>query len=371
MNTMTMMRNILKYISLSSTFALVALVQMPVAFAAVDYVTATIVNSTQVSELGPTYELELQLATGDSTVLVEHQFTSATEVSRYNVGAKVVVQIALDASNQQRYILYEPYRMPKIFFLVALFFLLGIVIAKWSGVRSLAGLLVSVALLLGVILPLIIQGYNAFLVSFIGVIVIATLSLYITHGHNVRTVIAVIATNATLVFAALISYVSVAFLSLLGLGSENALFLQSTAPNIQLQGVLLGGILIGALGVLDDITTSQTAAIDQLSKANPTLSAAQLYKAGIAIGREHIAALINTLALAYAGASLPLLLLFSIDIDLPWWVIINTESIAEEIIRTLVGSAALIIAVPITTHIAAKRFAFGKHVGGNGHTCVH
>lgn len=338
---------------------------------AADYVTATVLNATEIAEIGPTYELELQLATGGTPILLEHQFTSPTQVSSYSAGEKVVVQVVLDSLNQQQYILYESYRMPKIFLLITLFFLLGIVVAKWSGVRSLGGLIVSVALLFGVILPLIIQGYSASLVSFIGAIAIATISLYVTHGVNTRTTIAVIATNATLVFAAVIAYVSVALLGLLGLGSEHALFLQSTAPNVQLQGVLLGGILIGALGVLDDITTSQTAAIDQLSKANPSLGAPQLYKAGIAIGREHIAALINTLALAYAGASLPLLLLFSIDLDVPWWVLFNTESIAEEIIRTLVGSAALIVAVPITTQIASRKFAYGNHVGGKSHVCSH
>ena len=133
----------------------------------------------------------------------------------------------------------------------------------------------------------------------------------------------------------------------------------------------LGGIIIGALGVLDDITTAQTATIDELSKANHTLSQRELFTRGMSVGKEHVASLINTLALAYAGASLPILLLFYTNTDTPAWVTVNSEFIAEEIVRTLVGSMALLLAVPISSFLAAHAFAFGKHTNSNSHPHSH
>jgi uncharacterized membrane protein len=148
-----------------------------------------------------------------------------------------------------------------------------------------------------------------------------------------------------------VSFVKIA--SLFGLGTEEAMFIVGDARiKINMQGILLGGIIIGTLGVLDDITTSQAAAIDEINKANPKLTMYQLYKHGTSIGKEHIASLINTLALAYVGAALPLLLLFSINQGTPLWVIVNSEYIAEEIVRTMIGSLSLVLAVPITTILA-------------------
>ena len=159
---------------------------------------------------------------------------------------------------------------------------------------------------------------------------------------------------------------------LFGMGTEESIFIQSgVLQEVNLRGLLLGGIIIGALGVLDDITTAQTAAIDELSKANHKLGFAELYKAGTSIGREHIASLINTLALAYVGASLPILLLVSLNEDMPWWVMVNSEFIAEEIVRTLVGSSTLLLAVPISTWLAARTFAYGNHTQAKGHAHVH
>ena len=210
------------------------------------------------------------------------------------------------------------------------------------------------------------------LVSLIGSVGIACTSLYLAHGLNRRTTIALMSTMITLVLSTLLAVAFVHLAKLFGMGAEESVFLQvGTLQQVNLRGLLLGGIIIGALGVLDDITTAQTAAIDELSKANATLGFSELYRAGTSIGREHIASLINTLALAYVGASLPVLLLFSINQEMPWWVIVNSEFVAEEIVRTLVGSSTLLFAVPISTWIAAKTFAYGKHTNSKGHAHVH
>ena len=132
---------------------------------------------------------------------------------------------------------------------------------------------------------------------------------------------------------------------------------------------MLGGIIIGALGVLDDVTTGQTAAVDEIHKANPALGFKELYFRGLSVGHEHIASLVNTLALAYAGASLPLFLIFKVSNDIPFWVNLNSESIIEEVVRTFIGSSALILAVPISTFFAA--YFLGKDKSTKPATSSH
>jgi uncharacterized membrane protein len=194
-----------------------------------------------------------------------------------------------------------------------------------------------------------------------GSFAIVLVSLYLAHGFNKRTSVALLSTILVLFLAIGLSFLFVSATMLHGNGSEEAIYLQiNPGQNINLQGLLLGGIILGALGVLDDITTGQAAAVDEIHKANPSLSRKELYKRGLSIGHEHIASLINTLALAYAGVALPLFLLFSLNHAAPFWTLLNSEGVAEEIVRTLVGSTVLVLAVPISTHFAAYFFAKDK-----------
>ncbi|MDD5751285.1 MAG: YibE/F family protein, partial [Candidatus Peribacteraceae bacterium] len=168
-----------------------------------------------------------------------------------------------------------------------------------------------------------------------------------------RTFVAFLSTLATLAIAAGLATLFVHAAKLFGAGSEEALFLQSgMLEHVNLRGLLLGGIIIGCLGVLDDVTVAQTAVVDELRKTNPSIDTHNLIRASMSVGKEHIASMINTLALAYAGASMPLLLLFTTPNDYPLWFTLNGEFLAEEIIRTLVGSTALLFAVPIATVFA-------------------
>ena len=252
------------------------------------------------------------------------------------------------------YFLREKYRLPSLIWLTAIFLLLAAIFGGRMGLQSAGGLIVSILILALFVVPKIIAGWNPLFVSFLGAFAITFTSLYLAHGFNRRTSIALASTMITLFIAALLAIIFVYAAKLFGLGSEEAMYLQSgPTAGINLRGLLLGGIIIGTLGILDDITTAQTAVIDELHHANATLGFSGLYRAGISIGREHIASLVNSLALAYVGASLPLLLLFSTNRSLPVWVIMNGEFIAEEVVRTLVGSSTLLFAVPISTILAA------------------
>ena len=261
----------------------------------------------------------------------------------------VLVRSTLD--EEVTYEVYEPYRLPSLFWLAILFVGIAILISGKRGLSSLIGLAATLFILIKWIIPGIVAGGSPLTISFIGAVGIASISLYLSHGFNKRTSIALASTLFTLFLSLILAIFAVSVSNLFGMGSEDAVYLMSFG-NLDLRGLLLGAIVIGALGVLDDITTTQTAAIDELKKANPKLSFRELYKRGFSVGREHIVSMINTLVLAYVGAAFPVFLLITISPQ-PLWVILNNEFLAEEIVRTLVGSTTLIFAVPISTLLAS------------------
>jgi uncharacterized membrane protein len=179
-------------------------------------------------------------------------------------------------------------------------------------------------------------------------------TIYLAHGFSTKTTIAVISTFLTLVGIGILSALFVKITFLTGLGSEDAASLRFGATsNIDFRGLLLGGILIGALGVLDDVTTGLSASVFELHKANPGMAFPQLFKSGLTIGKEHISSLVNTLVLAYAGAALPIFLMITLNVNrYPLWSILNDGLIIEEAVRTLAGSIGLVAAVPLTTLLA-------------------
>jgi uncharacterized membrane protein len=178
------------------------------------------------------------------------------------------------------------------------------------------------------------------------------LALYLAHGLNAATTVAVLGTLASLLLTALLSVIFVGVSSFTGSGSEEAVFLQISQQQVNLEGLLLASIIIGTLGVLDDVTVTQASAVWELHRANPAYGIKKLYQAGIRIGRDHIASTVNTLVLAYAGASLPLLVLFTVA-NRSFTDVVTSELMAEEVVRTLVGSIGLVASVPLTTGLAA------------------
>ena len=291
-----------------------------------------------------------------SDVVVDYY--ANTSKQRLSTGEEVVA-VKVQGADGAQYQIADVYRLPQLWWLLGLFFVLTLFFARGRGISSLVGLIVSIAILAVFVIPKILAGWNPLGVSLSGAILIALISIYLAHGFSKRTSVALAGTLITLVLSVGLVALFVPFMKLFGIGTDEAAQLQ--VSNIDLRGLLMGGIIIGALGVLNDITTAQSAAIYELYDANPVLKMKELYKKGLRIGREHITSLINTLALTYVGAAFPLLLLLTLY-PKPLWVVLNSEDIMQEIIRTLIGGLTLMFAVPITTFLAAYFISKKKKV---------
>lgn len=291
---------------------------------------------------------------GEEVTSTYYQPENATAENIFNIGDTVIVSESIIGDNTS-YAIIDRYRLPAMIGIGALFVILAIVLAGKRGLSAVGGLVISGVLLIGWMVPGIAHGGNMVLYGLGGALVIGVASIFIAHGFNKPTSIAVGSTVLTTIIAMVSAWAFVYLAQLYGTGSEEAYSLQqfSTLGDIDLRGLFLVGIVIGSLGVLDDVTTALTASVIELKKANLKLRFAQLFTSALRIGREHITSLINTLVLAYAGAAMPLLLFFTLD-PRPVWVIINSPFMAEEIVRALVGSTALMLAVPITAFMAAK-----------------
>ncbi len=240
-----------------------------------------------------------------------------------------------------------------ILILMSVFVVSLLVIARWKGLRSLLALSFSFIIVIGYIIPHILHGEDPVRVSIIGSMILLTVTMYLTYGWNRKTHSAVLALLSVLLITGLLAWLFIRVAYLTGNGDENALYLIQT-PGIQvnLRGLLLGGMIIGALGVLDDLVITQASAVFELHEANASLGLAALYQKGLHIGQDHVASTVNTLVMAYTGVALPMLLLYSLERG-QYSQLINVASVAEEIVRTLVGSLGLVAAVPISTLIAA------------------
>ena len=236
--------------------------------------------------------------------------------------------------------------------LVLVFVGASIAFGRWSGVRALVALVASLLALVWFVIPSVLHGHSPIAVAIVGSALIMLVVLYVTGGINTQTTVAVLGTMVSLALIGVLAWVFVKASNLSGLADEDALFLQAAGGNINLQGLMLGGMVIGALGVLDDMTVTQVSAVWELRRASDRYDAWSLYRAAERVGRDHVASTINTLVLAYAGASLPLLIYFT-QSNLPLEQILTSEVIAVEVVRTLVGSIGLIASVPITTALAS------------------
>jgi uncharacterized membrane protein len=237
--------------------------------------------------------------------------------------------------------------------LAVIFALLVVAGGRVRGARALVGLGVSLAIVLVFIVPSIIEGNSALEVALIGSLAIMLTTIGLAHGLGIKTLAASLGTATSLFLTAALATVFTEMAHLTGLSSDEAVFVRATSgTEISLKGLLLAGMVIGALGVLDDVTVTQASAVMAVKHANPGFGFTALLRSGLSVGQDHVAATVNTLVLAYVGASLPVLLIFSLG-DTPFLDAVNLEAVAEQVVATLVGSIGLIAAVPVTTALAA------------------
>ncbi len=287
----------------------------------------------------------------DDGEVVDLEFPLDSGSVTLRAGDAVVLNYVPDAPPEARYQFADFQRRTPLLVLGLIFAGVVVALGRWRGLLALVGLGVSLVTLTTFVLPAILEGRSPIAVALVGCSVIAVAALYLAHGVTQRTTVAVLGTLASLALTGALAVLFVGASELTGLASEEVSFLRVFTGVLDFEGLLLAGIIIGALGVLDDVTVTQVSAVWELRRADPAMGARDLYTSALRIGRDHIASAVNTLVLAYAGASLPLLLLFS-QVGRPLGDVVNGETVAVEIVRTLVGSIGLVASVPITTALA-------------------
>jgi len=247
-------------------------------------------------------------------------------------------------------------RRPTLLIIAIIFVGMLLVFSGWQGVRALASLGGSISAILFLLVPALLAGYDPVLASVGIASVVLALVLFGTHGFNPRSTIAFVGTVSAVIVTGAIATLATHTMKLTGFSSDASVYLNfATNGSLDLSGLLLGSIIIGILGVLDDVSITQSSVVQELKSANPAFTFSDLYQRAIKVGRDHIGSLVNTLALAYVGVSLPLILLYASS-NSSIWQTLNQEVIAAELLRIMVGSIGLILAVPATTAAAAWYF---------------
>jgi len=289
---------------------------------------------------------------GQEVVVEEGTVNIISQERLFHPGDRVYLERAV-GPNGDRFYVSDFVRTKPLFWVTALFVTLVVLVGRGKGLRSLGGTLFSLVVIFAFIVPQIVAGRDSVIVSIAGSILLLTVSNYLIYGWNPRAHAAVAGMVLSLVLTGLLAWLSVDWARLTGLtATESSYLVLELGPDINLQGLLLGGIIIGSVGALDDVCVAQVSVVFELINTDPDLEWTTLFRRAFNVGRDHIAAMVNTLVLAYTAASLPLMLAFTIYQE-PLWRRINREPIAEEIVRTLVGSIGLILAAPITSLIAS------------------
>jgi uncharacterized membrane protein len=279
------------------------------------------------------------------------QFSESVSTPNLAVGDKVVLGHIPNGPPGFKYVYSDRQRRPALLLLVLVFAAAIIALGRWRGVAALIGLGASIAVILQFLLPSMLDGNSPQLVAIVGASAVAFLALYISNGFSPMTTVALLGTLSALALTVVLATLFSNLAHLTGQQSEDALLVRLGTANVDLKGLVLAGMVLGALGALNDITVTQASAVGELRVHNPLLSRPDLYRSGLRIGRDHISSTVNTLALAYAGAALPLLLLFALSRQ-SLGTVANGEVVAVEIIATLVGSIGLVAAVPVSTGLA-------------------
>lgn len=315
----------------------------------------------------PYQVLSVELLDGDYKGLILYvdygKFQTRNDTNRFLPGDEMFVQVGTNAQGSVAAYYTDYVRTKPLLILFGIFVFSIILMARWKGVGSLLALAFSMVMITGYMIPHILTGEDPLRVSLIGSMILLAVTLYVTYGWNMKTHASALSMVLALLLTGFLSVFFVSLTRLTGAGQEDAMYLmQFSSVNINLRGLLLGGMIIGALGVLDDLVSSQSAAVFEIYDANPELGFRRTFQKSMSIGQDHVAATVNTLVLAYAGASLPLLLLFTLGSG-DYVFLLNIGFVTEEVVRTLVGSLGLIAAVPITSLIATALALYGDRLG--------
>ncbi|HAA67406.1 MAG TPA: YibE/F family protein [Acidimicrobiaceae bacterium] len=286
---------------------------------------------------------------GSLVALPEANIAFDPSFPKLSVGESIIV--ALDPLTGS-YHYEDRERLNALWWLLALFVVIVVAFARFRGALALVAMAGTVLILIKFVAPSVLDGNDPVLVCAVAASAIAFFSLYLTHGANIMTTVALTGTLIALALTLAISSVFFELAKFSGFASEEAFILPYLAEGLDVRGLLLGGTIIAALGALDDVTITQAATVLELKTQSGGLSAKELMASGLRVGREHIASTVNTLLLAYVGSSIPLLLLFAVS-DQTLSEVANSELIAVEIVRTLCGSVGLVAALPLTTFLAA------------------
>lgn len=298
----------------------------------------------------------------DKTLTVENGSEDTPISQRFKKGDSLVLTGFQYEDGETHLYVSDYVRRGQLLSLFLIFMSISVIVGGKRGIASFIGMMVTFLIIFSFVLPKISTGANPTLIIVLFSTIAVPITFYLSHGLNTKTTVAIVGTFISLVITVILSAIYVNSAKLTGYTTDEASFLQIMKGGaINMRGILLAGIIIGFLGVLDDITVSQSAVVFQLKNANRRLNLSELFKRSMDVGKDHIASMINTLILVYTGAALPLLLLFT-DSSRSFSEVVNYEIIASEIIRTLLGSIGLILAVPVTTLIAV--FVADTYEGG-------
>ncbi|MEM8904539.1 MAG: YibE/F family protein [Actinomycetota bacterium] len=300
--------------------------------------------------------VDVRMAAGpdEGEVITVRELTVDDLVLDARIGERLVLSYEPnpDLPREFQYRLIDRARKPVLVWLAVAFGAAVLALGRWRGVSALLGLGTSLIVLIIFTVPAIVDGRPPVLVAAVSASAIAFAALYLTHGIGPMSTVALLGTLGALLLALGAGWAAVELAQFSGLASDSAVFIRVLGPDIDLRGLLLAGLVIGALGAIDDVTVTQASVVFELKASNPAAAVSDLVRSGLRVGRDHIASTVNTLALAYAGAALPLAILL-VEADQSLGTVANAEVVAVEIVRTLVGGMALVAAVPLTTWLAA------------------
>jgi uncharacterized membrane protein len=291
------------------------------------------------SGAGAPREVEAMLPFGKQAPVVE-------------AGDRIILSFVRQAPPGERYAFQDFDRAQPLLILLVVFVVSVLLLSRWRGVGSLVSLGFTLLLLVTFTLPAIMQGGPPLAIAVVTAATVMVVTLYLSHGFSVRSSVAMIGTLVALVLIGVLGSLFTGLGQFTGMVDEGSQYIATVARQVDLTGLLLAGLVIGALGVLDDVTVTQTWAVWELADADPDATRTTLFRRAMRIGRSHVASTVNTLVLAYVGATLPLLLVFS-ALELPFGSAVSQEIVAQEVVRGLVGGLGIVAAVPITTALAA------------------